>query len=99
MWKAHNVTDAEFDKLFDYPRDRYARDRKGTQQVTILDFDLTEKELVSYAIMFLCLRHRTLSISLARPSMKVKTRLGKSFTLMVLALRPPARTPMPLSKS
>ena len=44
MWKAHNVTDAEFDKLFDYPRDRYARDRKGTQQVTILDFDLTEKE-------------------------------------------------------
>ena len=42
MWKSRNVADAAFDKLYDYPRDRYSRDRKGRQEITILDFALTE---------------------------------------------------------
>lgn len=44
MWKSRNVADAAFDKLYDYPRDRYSRDRKGTQEVTILDFELSSQE-------------------------------------------------------
>ena len=49
--KIQNVADAAFDKLYDYPRDRYSRDRKDTQEVTILEFELTPKEadeLVGY---------------------------------------------------
>ncbi|GAB4228619.1 MAG: hypothetical protein Kow0032_09150 [Methyloligellaceae bacterium] len=44
MWKSRNVADAAFDKLYDYPRDRYARDRKGTQEVSILEFELSPEE-------------------------------------------------------
>ncbi len=44
MWKNKNVADAAFDKLYDYPRDRYSRDRKDTQEVTILEFELTPEE-------------------------------------------------------
>jgi len=44
MWKTRNVADAAFDKLYDYPRDRYSRDRKGTQEVTILEFELSPEE-------------------------------------------------------
>ena len=44
MWKTHNVADATFDNLFDYPRGQYARDRKANQEVTILEFGLTEEE-------------------------------------------------------
>lgn len=44
MWKSRNVADAEFDKLYDYPRDRYSRERKQAQEVTILDFELTPEE-------------------------------------------------------
>lgn len=36
MWKTRNVANAAFNKLYDYPRDRYSRDRKGTQAVTML---------------------------------------------------------------
>ena len=35
---------AAFDMLYDYPRDRYSRDRKGTQEVTVLKFDLSSEE-------------------------------------------------------
>ena len=41
MWKSQNVAGAAFDKLYDYPRDRYSRDRRDTQEVTILEFELT----------------------------------------------------------
>ena len=44
LWKTHNVADATFDKLYDYPRDRYAKERKGTQQVTVLTFELSPEE-------------------------------------------------------
>jgi len=40
MWKSKNVADARFDKLYDYPRDRYTKDRAGTQDVTELEFAL-----------------------------------------------------------
>ena len=44
MWKSQNVSGAAFDKLYDYPRDRYSVDRKSTQEVTILKFDLLPEE-------------------------------------------------------
>ena len=44
MWKSNNVADTVFDKLYDYPRDRYSRDRKGTQEVTVLEFKLAPEE-------------------------------------------------------
>lgn len=45
MWKSNNVAEVAFDKLYDYPRDRYSRDRKGTQKVTILEFELAPEEV------------------------------------------------------
>jgi predicted ATPase len=45
LWKSRNVAGAKFDKLFDYPRDRYARERKGTQEVTILHLELSPEEI------------------------------------------------------
>lgn len=44
MWKTRNVAAARFDKLYDYPRDRYSRDRKSSQEVTVLEFSLSSKE-------------------------------------------------------
>ena len=44
LWKTNNVANATFDKLYDYPRDRYSRDRKATQEVTVLDFELSSVE-------------------------------------------------------
>lgn len=44
MWKSRNVADAKFDKLYDYPRDRYSRERKQSQEVTVLYFELTPQE-------------------------------------------------------
>ncbi len=44
MWKTRNVASATFDKLYDYPRDRYSRDRKATQEVTVLEFCLSSEE-------------------------------------------------------
>ena len=35
LWKTHNVADATFDKLYDYPRDRYSRERPSTSSMTI----------------------------------------------------------------
>ena len=45
MWKTRNVANATFDKLYDYPRDRYSRDRKATQEVTVLEFGLSSEEV------------------------------------------------------
>ena len=44
LWKTNNVANATFDKLYDYPRDRYSRDRKSTQEVAMLDFELSSEE-------------------------------------------------------
>ena len=44
LWKTNNVANATFDKLYDYPRDRYSRDRKATQEVSVLDFELSSEE-------------------------------------------------------
>ena len=44
LWKSRNVSAARFDKLFDYPRDRYLQDRYRTQEVTILRFELSPEE-------------------------------------------------------
>lgn len=44
MWKSRNVAGAALDKLYDYPRDRYSRDRKGTQEATVLEFELSPEE-------------------------------------------------------
>ena len=45
LWKSKNVAGKKFDKLLDYPRDRYAKERKETQEVTVLEFDLSEEEI------------------------------------------------------
>ena len=44
LWKTNNVANTTFDKLYDYPRDRYSRDRKATQEITVLDFELSSEE-------------------------------------------------------
>ena len=44
LWKTSNVANATFDKLYDYPRNRYFVDRKGTQEVTVLEFELSSQE-------------------------------------------------------
>jgi predicted ATP-dependent endonuclease of OLD family len=45
LWKSRNVAGAKFDKLFDYPRDRYSRERKGTQKATVIRFKLDPEEI------------------------------------------------------
>lgn len=50
MWKSRNVSGATLDKLHDYPRDRYSRDRLGTQEFTRLKFTLTEIERAALAM-------------------------------------------------
>jgi len=44
LWKTKNVSNVGFDKLQDFPRDRYARERKGTQDLVSLKFVLTPDE-------------------------------------------------------
>lgn len=44
LWKSKNVAGRKYDKLLDYPRDRYAKERKETQEVTSLEFELTSQE-------------------------------------------------------
>src|ERR1700730_15807707 len=44
LWKSRNVADAKFDKLYDFPRDRYPKERSGNQVVTVLEFGLSDQE-------------------------------------------------------
>lgn len=44
LWKSKNVAGKKFDKLLDYPRDRYAKERKDTQEVASLEFELSPEE-------------------------------------------------------
>ena len=47
LWKSRNVADAKFDKLYDFPRDRYPKERSGNQVVTVLEFGLSDQEAVA----------------------------------------------------
>src|SRR6266480_402067 len=53
LWKTKNVAGKKFDKLYDYPRGRFAAERKGTQAVTQLEFDLTDAEAAELSAQFL----------------------------------------------
>ena len=44
LWKSRNVANVKFDKLYDFPRDRYPKERAGSQVVTVLEFGLSEQE-------------------------------------------------------
>ncbi len=44
LWKTKNVANAKFDKLLDYPRERYAKERFEKQEVVTLKFELTDAE-------------------------------------------------------
>ena len=44
LWKSRNVAGAKFDKLYDFPRDRYPKERSGSQVVTVLEFGLSDQE-------------------------------------------------------
>lgn len=46
LWKSKNVAGAKFDKLTDFPRDRYTAERKDTQVITQLEFRLSPEESV-----------------------------------------------------
>jgi hypothetical protein len=52
LWKSRNVAAVKFDKLIDYPRERYAKERKGSQEVTSLRFDLLPAESESLSAQF-----------------------------------------------
>ena len=49
LWKSRNVALATFDKLYDFPRDRYPKERTGNQVVTVVDFALSDQEAAALA--------------------------------------------------
>lgn len=51
LWKSRNRAGAEFDKLTDYPRDRYSRERKDAQYVVHTQYRLTDKEAKQLATL------------------------------------------------
>lgn len=52
LWKSKNVANKKFDKLLDYPRDRYAKERKETQEVASIEFELSADEAKTLAAQF-----------------------------------------------
>ena len=44
LWKSRNRAGVEFDKLNDYPRDRYSKERKESQNVVETEYLLTKEE-------------------------------------------------------
>lgn len=44
LWKSRNRANAEFDKLNDYPRSRYSRERKGAQWIVETTYGLSPEE-------------------------------------------------------
>jgi predicted ATPase len=52
IWKSRNVASEAFDKLTDYPRTRYAKERKGSQYVTSLTFRLSSDDSKELAMTF-----------------------------------------------
>lgn len=59
LWKSKNVVGRKFDKLLDYPRDRYAKERKGIQEAVALEFEPTDEEARELASQFLVQPHRS----------------------------------------
>src|SRR5687768_1177667 len=49
LWKSRNKAGAEFDKLNDYPRDRYSRERKGNQYIVQTEYSLSKDESAALA--------------------------------------------------
>src|ERR1700693_3985526 len=49
LWKSRNVAGANYDKLYDFPRDRYPKERSGSQVVTVLEFGLSDQEAAALA--------------------------------------------------
>lgn len=49
LWKSRNVAGAKYDKLYDFPRDRYPKERSGSQVVTVLEFGLSDQETATLA--------------------------------------------------
>jgi len=49
LWKTRNRANIHFDKLNDYPRERYSRERKGAQYVVHTEFTLTSAESAQIA--------------------------------------------------
>lgn len=55
LWKTRNVSSsatAKFEKLRDFPLDRYTAERDGTQEVTALEFTLSDQEGEALAGVF-----------------------------------------------
>ena len=52
LWKSRNVAGEKFDKLLDYPKARYSKDRNKDQLVTHIEFALTEGESKTVASLF-----------------------------------------------
>jgi len=45
LWKSLNVAEVTFDRLYDYPRNLYSRDRSQRRDVTLLEFELSEADV------------------------------------------------------
>jgi hypothetical protein len=52
LWKSNNVSGEVFDKQLDYPRGRWATERRGNQYVTTLEFILRADEASELAALF-----------------------------------------------
>lgn len=52
LWKSRNVASKAFDKLYDYPRDRFTKERNGNQEVTRLVFSLEDGEASELKALF-----------------------------------------------
>src|ERR1700719_111027 len=49
LWKSRNVADAKYDKLYDFPRNRYPKERSGSQGITVLESGLSDQETARLA--------------------------------------------------
>jgi len=49
LWKSRNIAGAKYDKLYDFPRDRYPKERSGNQVVAVLEFGLSDQETATLA--------------------------------------------------
>ncbi|MYE84602.1 MAG: AAA family ATPase [Gammaproteobacteria bacterium] len=45
LWKSLNVADVSFDRLYDYPRGLYSRDRFQPREVALLEFRLSDEDV------------------------------------------------------
>jgi predicted ATP-dependent endonuclease of OLD family len=52
LWKSRNAASEEFDKQLDYPRARWSTERKKSQYVTHLTYELNDEEQQELASQF-----------------------------------------------